>query len=96
MKEGNSIFDISVINKRYFDIKIGDLSLRVGPPKNKVLKKIMVETDSAEAVRLIVNKNETDYVVPYELLDELDSDQLDEIIVAFFTWLKGVKNSPNS
>ena len=90
------MFDVSMVNKRYIDIKIGDLLLKVGPPKNKVLKKIIAEIDSAEAVRLILNKNEADYVVPYELLDELDSDQLDEIIVAFFTWLKGVKNSPNS
>jgi len=104
LKEGNSIFDISVINKRYFDIKIGDLTLEVEPPKIKTLKKIMslsksrseeTMNDLAEAVHVILNKNKSGYVVASEIVDELDLDQLNEILTAYFEWLSKEKSSKN-
>lgn len=98
------MFDISVINRRYFDIKIGDLTLEVEPPRIKTLKKIMslsksrseeTMNDLAEAVCMILNKNKSGCVVASEVVDELDLDQLNEILTAYFEWLSKEKSSKN-
>lgn len=96
------MFDVSVISKRYFDIKIGDLTLEVEPPKVKTLKKIIhlskskdSMNDLVEAVKIILNKNKSGYVVSDKVTDELDYDQLDAIMTAFFEWVGKNKNSPN-
>lgn len=98
------MFDISRVNRRYFNIKLEDLTLDVEPPKLKVLKKITALTgmkdnesmDSlVEAVGMILNKNKDKIKVTDELLDELDLDQLNEILVAYFDWLNKEKQSKN-
>jgi len=96
------MFDISTINKRYFDIKIGDLTLEVEPPKIKTLKKIINLSESrdsmsdlVEAVKMVLNKNKSGYVVSDKVTDELDYDQLDAILTAFFEWLGREKSSKN-
>jgi hypothetical protein len=98
------MFDISTLNKRYFNIKINGLELEVEPPKLKVLKKIMAlsKTKSAEsidelseAVGLILSKNKTGYKVPDDVIDELDLDQMFEIITEYFKWLGEARNSKN-
>jgi len=98
------MFDINTINKRYFTLKIGDLTLEVEPPKVKVLKKITALAkakeedqmeDLAEAIRIILSKNKGEYKVPEEVVDDLDFDQMNEILTEFFKWLAKSKNSPN-
>ena len=98
------MFDINTINKRYFTIKIADLTLEVEPPKVKVLKKITALAkekeedqmeDLAEAIRIILSKNKDGYKVSEEIIDELDFDQMNEILTEFFRWLANSKNSPN-
>jgi hypothetical protein len=97
------MFDISTINKRHFQIKLGAITLEVEPPKLKTLKKIMrlskskeeAMDDLAEAIILVLNKNSSGYVVPNDLVEELDYDQMNEILTAYFEWLTKAKNSPN-
>lgn len=98
------MFDVSIVSKRYFDIKIGDISLEVEPPKIKVLKKITALSkarnedameDLSSAISMILNKNKSGYKVSDELIDELDFDQMNEILTAYFEWLAKSKNSPN-
>lgn len=95
------MFDISVISKRYFDIKIGDLTLEVEPPKIKTLKKIISLSESqsmddlVEASKMVLNKNKSSYVVSNKIIDELDMDQLNELLSAFFEWLNKGKTSKN-
>jgi len=98
------MFDVNVINKRYFDIKIDDLTLEVEPPKIKTLKKIMslaksrnaeAMDDLAEAVCMILTKNKSGHAVASEIVDELDLDQLNEILTAYFEWLSKEKSSKN-
>lgn len=98
------MFDISTISKRYFSIKIGEIALEVESPKLKTLKKITslsksrneeAMDDLAEAVHIILNKNKTKYVVSEEFVDELDFDEMNEILTAFFEWLAKSKDSPN-
>lgn len=97
------MFDINSINKRYFNIKIGELVLDVEPPKIKTLKKIISlskgKTDDvvsiSEAIKLILSKNKSGYLVSDEIIDELDMDQYSIILTEYFKWISDVKNSPN-
>jgi len=98
------MFDVNIVNRRYFGIKLGNLELEVEPPKLKALKKITslskakdedAITDLAEAVQMILSKNKGSKIVSDEMIDELDLDQLSEILTAYFEWLGKEKNSPN-
>ena len=95
------MFDINAINKRYFNIKIGEVILDVEPPKIKSLKKIVSlsknrnEDALSEAISLILSRNKTGYVVPDEMIDELDMDQYNAILIEFFKWIGEVKSDPN-
>lgn len=99
------MLDLTKVNKRYFEIKMDDLTLKVEPPKVKVIKKVLALTkckdeeaidDIAEALRLILSKNSKGYQVPLDTIDELDFDQMLMIIEEFFNWVHEVRNSdPN-
>ena len=99
------MFDLSAVNKRYFDIKLNDLVLEVEAPKVKTLKKIVdlaINSKKEEgldgmtdAVLTLLKKNKGNKKVPPEIIDELDFDQMNEIITAFFEWLTGEKISKN-
>lgn len=104
LKEAINIFDLNVINKRYFEIKIGNTVLEIEPPTKKMLSKITLlrsikeedVTDGLyEAVGMILDKNKSGKKLPPETIDELNLDQINEIITAYFTWLSKEKNSPN-
>ncbi|WP_366914626.1 hypothetical protein [Clostridium sp.] len=78
--------------------------LDVEPPKLKVLKKITALSksknedaidDLAEAVGMILNKNKSGYKITSEMVDDLDLDQMNEVLTAYFEWLSKEKNSPN-
>jgi len=98
------MFDINIVSKRYFTIKIGELVLEVEPPKLKALKKITSLSKSGDedaidglskAIGMILNKNKSKHKVTEETIDELDLDQMNEILTAYFEWLSKEKNSPN-
>ena len=98
------MFDISTVSKRYFGVKIDEVSIQVEPPKLGVLKKITALSksrnedameDLAEAVKMILNKNKTGYKISDEIIDEIDFDQMNEILTAYFEWLAKTKNTPN-
>lgn len=98
------MFDINIVSKRYFSIKINDLTLEVEPPKLKALKKITALSksrnedtidDLSEAVGMILSKNKLGIKVSDEIIDELDLDQMNEILTAYFEWLSKEKTSKN-
>ncbi|MGX7745695.1 hypothetical protein [Rhodopseudomonas parapalustris] len=98
------MFDVSTINKRYFAIKINNIELEVEPPKIKALKKIMSLSKSrnedamdnlSDAIKMILSKNRTGFKVADELIDELDFDEMNGILNAYFDWLSSTRNSPN-
>lgn len=98
------MFDINTVSKRYFNIRIDNITLDVEPPKLKVLKKITTLSkargedainDLSEAIAMILSKNKTNYKVSDELIDELDIDQMSEILTKYFEWLSSVRSSPN-
>ena len=99
------MLDLNKVNKRYFDIKLGDLTLKVEPPKMKTLKKILALTKTkseeamdelAEAIRLILSKNSKGHQVSIETIDDLDYDQMLMVIEEFFKWMhEARKSDPN-
>jgi len=54
-----------------------------------------VMAELSEAVRTLLSKNKNEYKVPMEYIDDLDFDQLQGILTAYFEWLAKEKNSPN-
>lgn len=101
----DKMLDLNKVSKRYFDIKIDTLTLKVEPPKMKTIKKVLALTkckdeeaidDIAEALRMILSKNSKGYQVPAEVIDELDFDQMLLIIEEFFKWMNEARKSdPN-
>lgn len=99
------MLDLANINKRYFEIKLNELVLKVEPPKMKTLKKILSLTnvkseeaidELAEAIRLILSKNSRGHQISTELIDELDYDQMLLVIEEFFKWMQEArKTDPN-
>lgn len=85
--------------------------IEVEPPKLKALKKLASITktvsdkkaddedgaidDLQDAMRIILNKNKARQKVSSELIENLDTDQMEGILEAFFDWLSAEKNSPN-
>lgn len=80
------------------------IELQVEPPTVKQLRKLMSVADSnntsamddlEDAVRSILSKNKTGYIVPDAYVDGLDFDQLTGILTAYLSWVgeeKKVKN----
>jgi hypothetical protein len=98
------MFDLNLVNRRYFSIKINNLELEIEPPKLKLLKSIMAlsktqDEDSiknmATSVGLILSKNTKKYIVSDEIIDELDIDEMNDILTAYFEWLGKEKTSKN-
>jgi len=82
-----------------------ELVLEVEPPKLKSLKKITslskvrdedAIVDLSAAVGMILSKNKAKFKVPDELIDELDLDEMNAILTAYFEWLSKEKTSKNS
>ena len=97
------MLDINTISKRYFTVKIGNVTLEVEPPQLKALKQITslsqstgddAITDLAEAVAMILNKNKNKYK-SNKLVEELDIDQMFEILHQYFDWLSNISKDPN-
>ncbi|URZ07539.1 hypothetical protein [Clostridium felsineum] len=98
------MFDISKINKRYWTVKINNMVLEVEPPKLKTLKNLLalskseneaVIDDLRNSIKGILDKNRKHQKVPYEIIEELDFDEMQQILNAYFDWLVKEKNSKN-
>lgn len=82
-----------------------DVKLQVRPAKLKTLNKLIkLQKDnggeSAEnitnAVKSLLSNNKTGYIVPDEIVEELDLDQVKAILTAYINWMSEEKNNdPN-
>lgn len=95
------MFDFNLINKRYFDVKLNDITLEVEPPTLKTLKKISRLSKSEDTMEdfikimiKILNKNRRNIDVSH-IIENLDQDQIQAFITEFLDWLNEVKNSKN-
>lgn len=98
------MFDINTISVRYYDIKLGELELKLEPPTKKMLTKVtslsaLKEEDTVEALyeatNMVLNKNKTKTKVSKETTDALNIDQVNGILTAYFGWIGKTQNSKN-
>jgi hypothetical protein len=88
--------------------KIYSAHLEIEPPKLKAIEKLTAiikdmnkkaeaeaTDDLHNAMRIILNKNKTGYKVPDQLIENLDTDQMEMFLGAFFGWLNKNKKDPN-
>jgi len=86
------MLDLNTLNKRYFDVKIGEYNLQLEPCKLKTLQKITGMNKDADISELIdiastiLNKNKTNFVVSHETIEDLNVIQLFTLIQAFIEW----------
>jgi len=80
------------------------IELQVEPPTVKQLRKLMSVADSNNtsamddlegAVRSILSKNKTGYIVQDVYVDSLDFDQLAGILKAYLNWVGEEKKAKN-
>lgn len=104
------MLDLSVINKRYFEITLhnsGDgsiVKLEIEPPKVKTLKKLLEVTKLpeekmvdglVEGVLLILNKNRSGTAISKDLVEEMELNQMMVLVQTFMNWLNETQNSKN-
>ena len=86
------------------DGTIDRIELQVEPPTVKQLRKLMsvaksdntaAMDDLEDAVRCILSKNKTGYIVPDAYVDSLDFDQLTGILEAYLNWVGEEKKAKN-
>lgn len=95
------MLDLNLIT-RYFDVKIGDYELQLEPCSLKTLKKLSEmnkDTTFAELtdlVKIIINKNKTNYKIPDEVIESISMPQMMILIQSYINWLTDEKtNNPN-
>jgi len=99
------MFDISTVSRRYFAVKLENgITIEVEPPKLKALKKITALAksrnedamdDLTEAIKMILSKNRSGYKLSDELIEDIDFDEMNDLLTAYFEWLSKSKNTPN-
>ncbi len=95
------MYNVNLVNSRYFDITIGDKVLNLEPCKLKTMQRFldMQKGDSEDLIELIkeiLNKNKTDYKVSDEVIGNLDINEMAEFLNAYFQWIaKEKSNNPN-
>lgn len=95
------MLDLNLIT-RYFDVKIGDYELQLEPCSLKTLRKLSEmnkDTTFAELtdlVKIIINKNKTNYKIPDEVIESISMPQMMILIQSYINWLTDEKtNNPN-
>ena len=94
--------DLNLINGRYFNVKIGEITLDIEPCKLKTIRRFTAlannagDEDLVEIAVSLLNKNKTKYVVSTEMVEELDIDQINYLLLEYFNWIAKEKaNNPN-
>lgn len=94
--------DLNLVHGRYFNVRIGEITLDVEPCKLKTIRKFTAlannvgDEDLVEIAVLLLNKNKTKYVVTPEIVEELDIDQINYLLLGYFSWIgKEKANNPN-
>jgi hypothetical protein len=98
------MYDVNLVNKRYFSTKIGGKRIDIEPPKVKTLKRVIALTSADKetvldeltiAIEMIVNKNKTNVKISKDVIDELTTEEQQSFLTNFFTWVNGTKKAKN-
>jgi len=99
------MFDMSTIAKRYFNVKMGDLTLDVEPPKVSTYKEILrlleEETpDKYKAMNDALQKaflsNKQGIKITAKMIDDAYStDEIKLVLAVYINWIDETKSDPN-
>ena len=96
------MFDLSNIITRYFEVKINGQMIEIEPPTVKMMKKLTaIKKDEdmegyIEMLARVMSKNRQRKEISVEIVEQMTLDQITEFSQAYFSWLKGIQNDPNS
>lgn len=100
------MFDFSAYNIRKFEVKIGEKTLNILPPKLKQVNKINEFTEKlytngvsseemADAALLILNRNDSGENYEKDFIMELEYDVVFSMVVGYTAWVKEIEKNPN-
>lgn len=99
------MYDLTTISKRYFEIKIEGISLKLLPPKLKVLRRFQkinvndINNSIDEIIDLIrsilINNNENKNITNDFIEDNFTTDDMVGFLLSYFNWVAEVDNNPN-
>ncbi len=97
------MLDLNLVNGRYFKVKVSDIELSLKPCKLKTIRKFQkmsknaeTEEDIIDIVSIVLNNNKTNYKVTDEIIEELNTDQMNELLFEYFDWIAREKTqNPN-
>ena len=99
------MYDLTTISKRYFEVKIEGISLKLLPPKLKVLRRFQkinvndINNSIDEIIDLIrsilINNNENKNITNDFIEDNFTTDDMVGFLLSYFNWVAEVDNNPN-
>ena len=100
------MLDFSAYNIRKFEIRIGEKTLDILPPKLKQIDKINEFTrklyskgvsseEMAEAALLIFNLNVSGEKYEKDFIMELEYDVVYSTVIGYISWVKEIDKNPN-
>lgn len=86
------MIDLNTVNKRYFDVKIGEYTLQLEPCSLKTLRKLS-EVDEkttfgelTDLISTLLNKNRTNFKVPLETVENINISQMTLLLSSYMEW----------
>lgn len=100
------MLDFSAYNIRKFEVKIGEKTLNILPPKLNQVNKINEFTgklytkgvsseEMADAALLILNRNDNSEKFDKDFIMELEYDIIYSTVVGYIVWVKEIDKNPN-
>ena len=99
------MYDLTTITKRYFEVKVEGISLKLLPPKLKVLRRFQkVKVDNSndsmseiiDILRSVLNNNKENKNITNDFIeDNFTTDDMIGFLLSYFNWVAEVDNNPN-
>ena len=100
------MLDFSAYNIRKFEVKIGEKTLNILPPKLSQINKINEFTgklytkgvsseEMADAALLIFSRNDSGEKYDKEFIMELEYDVVYSTVIGYISWAKEIDKNPN-
>ena len=100
------MLDFSAYNIRRFEVKIGEKTLNILPPKLNQINKINEFTgklytkgvsseELADAASLILNRNDSGEKFDKDFAMELEYDVVYSTVIGYISWVKEIDKNPN-
>lgn len=103
------MLDLTIQSTRFMDVKIGDKSLSLQPPKVKTIRKMLniskglVEGDASGQIeeligiiaKILSQNTKVVKITPEEVEENLDFDSMIMLLEKYFAWISEIRADPN-